>query len=30
MLIVFYLREKNIDFFRDCSVLLSEARYKAK
>ena len=27
---VFDLREKVIDFFRDCSFLLSEAKYKAK
>ena len=26
----FDLREKNIDFFRDYSFLLSEAKYKAK
>ena len=25
-----YLREKIIDFFRDYSFLLSEAKYKAK
>ena len=28
--VFFDLREKNIDFFRDCSFLLSEAKYKAK
>ena len=26
----FYLRENNIDFFRDHSLVLSEAKYKAK
>ena len=26
----FYLREKVIDFFRDYSFLVSEAKYKAK
>ena len=29
-LISFYLREKVIDFFKNCSFFVSEAKYEAK